>query len=247
MEHKERQLPGCGGHRPAAPQKRRRDASSTRRLLNSAPGRCPTLGGSGCARRGGRAARSEARPQPPPPPHGTRPGRAGPYLARPVAESFPREGRGGSRSLSADATGSEREGGKGGGRPGDTALHECCSLSAENAGAPRGAFLCERERFEPLFHGERPVVEGHGWGITCWPAAWTLLGTDSHSDSRSITKKTSCRQFLLRGKSANWKYHFKSSPHYLQIKIRDNSLMITSYIVLIFKYLAITVIDCCGE
>ncbi|XP_033920342.1 uncharacterized protein [Melopsittacus undulatus] len=57
---------------------------------------CLTPGGNDRVRHGGPAARSEARPQPWPPPHGSRPRGPGPYLSRAVPESFPGEGRGGS-------------------------------------------------------------------------------------------------------------------------------------------------------
>lgn len=66
---------------------------------------------------------------------------------------------------------------------GDTVVRECCSLSAENPGAPRGVFLCKRERSEPLFRGERPVVEGRGWPIIQRPGpSWAVTHIVMHGE-----------------------------------------------------------------
>ncbi|XP_042663785.1 translation initiation factor IF-2-like [Tyto alba] len=82
------------------------------------------------ARRGGPAARSEARPQPPPPPSRLPPRGAQPL---PGTESFPGEGQGELRSLSAEATGSGREGGREGG--------DCPGKSPSATGQPGPALL----------------------------------------------------------------------------------------------------------
>lgn len=106
------QLLGCGGHRPAAPHC---TAGETPPRLGVPAAAQPWAGTTEPV--------TEARPPGPRPvPNRRHPltaparGKGGgggwpsPYLARAVAESFPGEGRGGLRSLSAEATGSGREG-----------------------------------------------------------------------------------------------------------------------------------------
>lgn len=94
----------------------------------AADGSCSAGGDTGLtarpACRRGRAAARHPRnsvrgpSQPPPPPHGSRPSGTSPYLARVAAESFSGEGPDGLHSLSAEITGSGKEGRKEGGREG---------------------------------------------------------------------------------------------------------------------------------
>lgn len=145
----------------------------------AADGSCSAGGDTGLtARPGRRRGRNSGRgpSQPPPPPHGPRPSGTSPYLAGTAAESFSGEGPGGLHSLSAETTGSGKEGRKERGREGRRELATQVNRRPRRASGaavnpsdgsaltparpegsvPSGRASCPRP--PPLLHSRRPQL-----------------------------------------------------------------------------------------